>query len=296
MKRKIILAIVNFFCKLHIIKPIQIARLKYYYKFRKMPNFENPIDLNEKINWLKFYGDTSKWADLADKYKVREYVKSLGLDDILVKLYGRWDKASQIEWNTLPSQFVLKVNNGCGDVLICRDRDKLNFNKVVSSYDELVSKKYGDVTGEPHYANIIPCIIAEELLDVKKQPIKTSSLIDYKIWCFNGKPYCTWCAWNRSQHGTDVGVYDLEWNYHPEWSIFTNHYRKGKEILPKPQNYEKMLEVAQKLSSGFPILRVDLYEVDGKIYFGELTFTSLGGFMDFLTPEVLKNMGEIVKL
>ena len=88
----------------------------------------------------------------------------------------------------------------------------------------------------------------------------------------------------------------MEWNYHPEWSIFTNHYRKGKEILPKPQNYEKMLEVAQKLSSGFPILRVDLYEVDGKIYFGELTFTSLGGFMDFLTPEVLKNMGEIVKL
>lgn len=296
MKKKIILAVVDLLCKLHLLKPIQVARLKHFYKFHKMPDYEHPIDINEKINWIKFYGDTSRWTDLADKYKVRAYVESLGLEDTLVKLYGRWDKASDIDWNTLPNQFVLKVNNGCGDILICRDKDKLDKAAVVDTYDKLVSTKYGDVTGEPHYAKIQPCVIAEELLNINKQSIKTSSLIDYKIWCLNGEPYCVWCAWNRNSHGTDTGIYDLNWNYHPEWSVFTEHYRQGKESLPKPESFEYMLEVASKLSAEFSILRVDLYEVDGKIYFGELTFTSLGGFMDYLAPKVLLDMGNIVKL
>lgn len=296
MKKKIILTVVDLFCKLHLLKPIQVARLKHFYKFHKMPNYEHPTDINEKINWNKFYGDTSRWADLADKYKVRKYVEFLGLGDILVQLYGRWDKASNIDWNRLPNQFVLKVNNGCGDIFVCRDKDRLDKAAVVDTYDRLVSIKYGDVTGEPHYAKIQPCIIAEELLDVNKQSIKTSSLIDYKVWCLNGKPYCIWCAWNREKGGADTGVYDLDWNYHPEWSVFTEHYRQGKEILPKPKNFKRMLEIAIKLSEEFPILRVDLYEVNGKIYFGELTFTSLGGFMDYLTPEVLLDMGSKVRI
>ena len=181
MKKIIILSIVNFLCKFHLLSPIQVARLKYYYKFHRMPNFEHPTDLNEKINWMKFYGDTSKWADLADKYKVREYIESKGLADTLVKLYGRWDNANDIDWDKLPKQFVLKVNNGCGDVLICKDKSKLDISSVVKKYNQLVSMKYGAVTGEPHYAKIKPCIIAEELLDVSKQSIPSTSLIDYKV-------------------------------------------------------------------------------------------------------------------
>lgn len=296
MKKKIILGIVNMLCRLHLLKPMQVASLKHFYKFHKFPDYKHPKDLNEKINWLKFYGDTSRWADLADKYKVRQYIESLGLKDILVKLYGHWNKASDMNWDSLPNQFVLKVNNGCGDVLICTDKNKLSKSEVIEKYDKLVSMKYGDVTGEPHYAKITPCVIAEDLLDINKQSIKTSSLIDYKIWCLNGKPYCVWCAWNRSKQGTDSGIYDLEWHYRPEWSVFSNHYRQGKERLPKPKNFERMLDIASKLSAEFPILRVDLYEVDGKIYFGELTFTSLGGFMDYLTPAVLLDMGNKVVL
>lgn len=295
-KVKFIEFAINCLCKLHLIKPIQVARLKHFYKFHKMPDYEHPTDINEKINWVKFYGDTSRWPDFADKYKVRQYVESLGLDEILVTLYGHWDKASDIDWKSLPNTFVLKVNNGCGDVLICRDKETIDRRAVIAKYDRLVSKEYGDITGEPHYAKIKPCVIAEELLDIGKQPINTTSLIDYKVWCLNGKPYCIWCAWNRGSHGADVGVYDLDWNYHPEWSVFTEHYRKGQDIIPKPANFERMLEVAAKLSEGFPILRVDLYEVGGKIYFGELTFTSLGGFMDYLTHEVLLDMGKKVQL
>lgn len=294
--KKIILTIVELLCKLHLLTPIKVARLRYYYKFHKWPNFENPHDLNEKINWLKFYGDTSKWADLADKYKARDYVESLGLGDILVRLYGKWDKANMIDWDSLPNQFVLKVNNGCGDVLICKDRTKLEKEATVKLYNKLVTSKYGDVSGEPHYARITPCIIAEELLDITKQPIQSSSLIDYKVWCLNGKPFCIWCAWNRRGHSADTGIYDTDWNYHPEWSVFSRTFKEGDTRLPKPQNLNKMLDVASRLSTGFPILRVDLYEVDGKVYFGELTFTSLGGFMDYLTPEILQTMGEMVNL
>lgn len=297
MKRQFFLGAVNLLCKLHILSPIQVAKLKYYYKFHRLPDFQNPKDLNEKINWMKFYGDTSQWADLADKYKVREYIASKGLEDILVKLYGKWNNANDIDWDSLPNEFVLKVNNGCGDVLICRDKNNLDKAKVIGKYNSLVSMKYGDVTGEPHYAEIKPCIIAEELLDISKQAITSSSLIDYKVWCLNGKPYLTWCAWNRrGACGADCGVYDYDWNYRPEYSIFNEHYCESKTRIPKPSNLNKLYEVASKLSEGFPILRVDLYEVDGNIYFGELTFTSLGGFMDYFTPEILLEMGNKVKL
>lgn len=296
MKKKIIIAIIELMCRLRLLKPIQVARLKYYYKFHRMPDFEHPRDLNEKINWLKFYGDTSRWADLADKYKVREFVESVGLGDTLVKLYGKWDNANEIDWDNLPNQFVLKVNNGCGDVLICKDKAKLDKQAVVNTYNKLLNTKYGDVSGEPHYAKIKPCIIAEELLDIEAQSIKSSSLIDYKVWCLNGKPYCIWCAWNRKGHSADSGIYDTNWNYHPEWSVFSSTFKEGDTRLPKPQSLNKMLEVASKLSAGFPILRVDLYEVGGKVYFGELTFTSLGGFMDYLTPETLLEMGNKVKI
>ena len=296
MKKKIIIAIVEMLCRLRLLKPIQVARLKYYYKFHKWPDFEHPRDLNEKINWMKFYGDTSKWADLADKYKVRDYVESIGLGDTLVKLYGKWSDANDIDWESLPNQFVLKVNNGCGDVLICRDKTKLDKEATIKTYNKLVASRYGDVSGEPHYAKITPCIIAEELLDINKQSVQSSSLIDYKVWCLNGKPFCIWCAWNRKGHSADAGIYDADWNYHPEWSVFSSTFKEGDIRLPKPQNLNKMLDVASKLSTSFPILRVDLYEVDGKVYFGELTFSSLGGFMDYLTPEILQTMGEIVEL
>ena len=283
--------------KLKVLSPIQVARLKYFYKFHRWPDFEHPIDLNEKINWIKFYGDTSQWTALADKYRVRDYISKIGYSDILVKLYGKWDKVEEINWDILPNQFVLKPNNGCGDVLICDDKRKLDKTIVIKKYAELLEKKYGAETAEPHYATIKPCIIAEELLDATKQANSSTSLIDYKIWCINGKPYFTWCAWNRrGASGADCGIYDLEWNYRPDFSVFTNHYLEGKERLKKPHNLEKMYEIASHLSAGFPILRVDLYEVNNKIYFGELTFTPLGGYVDYLKPEVLLKMGEMVEL
>lgn len=296
MKKKIILAVINFLCGLHLLTPIKVARLKHYYKFHRWPDYENPKDLNEKMNWIKFYGDTSMWPDLADKYKVREYVKNKGLEGILVKLYGKWDKPEDIEWETLPDKFVLKANNGSGDVIVCREKGKLDEQKTIAYFKKILSQKYGVNTGEPHYAKIKPCIIAEELLDASSQPVKTTSLIDYKIWCFNGEPKYIWTCFNRTKDGTEVALFDTEWQFHPEFSIYYHHYSEAKQQVPKPVGLKDLIQVAKKLSEGFPVVRCDLYEVNGKVYFGEMTFTSLGGFMDFYTQEFLDKTGAMIDL
>lgn len=294
--KKLIIPIVELLANWHILTPIRVAKLRYMYIMHKWPHFEHPKDLNEKINYLKFYGDTSKWPMLTDKYAVRKYIESIGLGDTLVKLYGKWDSVEDIDWDSLPDKFVMKCNNGSGDVLICKDKAKLDIEATKRYFDKMLHREFGVVSGEPHYALIKPCIIAEELLDASTQPCGSSSLVDYKIWCFNGNPHSVWCCYNRKQYHANVGVYDLNWQYHPEASVFTKHYIMGRQQLPKPTCLDRMIEVAKKLSLGFPVLRVDLYEVNGHVYFGELTFTSQSGCMDFFSKKFLNETGALIKL
>lgn len=294
--KKLIIPIVELLANWHVLTPIRVAKLRYMYIMHKWPHFEHPRDLNEKINYLKFYGDTSKWPMLTDKYAVRKYIESIGLGDILVKLYGKWDSVEDIDWDILPDKFVMKCNNGSGDVFICKDKSKLDIEATKRYFDKMLHREFGVVSAEPHYALIKPCIIVEELLDSSTQPCGSSSLVDYKIWCFNGKPHSVWCCYNRKQYYANVGVYDLNWQYHSECSVFTKHYKESGKLLPKPVNFDKMLEIAQKLSTGFPILRVDLYDVNGHIYFGELTFTSQSGCMNFYSQQYLDEMGKLIKL
>lgn len=294
--KKLIIPIVELLANWHILTPIRVAKLRYMYIMHKWPHFEHPKDLNEKINYLKFYGDTSKWPMLTDKYAVRKYIESIGLGDTLVKLYGKWDSVEDIDWDSLPDKFVMKCNNGSGDVLICKDKAKLDIEATKRYFDKMLHREFGVVSAEPHYASIKPCIIAEELLDASTQPCGSSSLVDYKIWCFNGKPHSVYCCYNRKQYHANVGVYDLNWHYHPEASIFTKHYIMGQQQLPKPICLDKMIELAEKLSVGFPVLRVDLYEVNGHVYFGELTFTSQSGCMDYFSKEFLNETGALIKL
>lgn len=293
--KKLIIQIVELLANWHILTPIRVAKLRYMYIMHKWPHFEHPKDLNEKINYLKFYGDTSKWPMLTDKYAVRKYIESIGLGDTLVKLYGKWDSVEDIDWDSLPDKFVMKCNNGSGDVLICKDKAKLDIEATKRYFDKMLHREFGVVSAEPHYASIKPCIIAEELLDASTQPCGSSSLVDYKIWCFNGKPHSVYCCYNRKQYHANVGVYDLNWHYHPEASVFTKHYIMGQQ-LPKPTCLDRMIEVAKKLSWGFPVLRVDLYEVNGHVYFGELTFTSQSGCMDYFSKKFLNETGALIKL
>lgn len=278
------------------ILPVKTVISKEFYKTFGHPlNWENPCDLNEKINWLKLYSDTSLWTELSDKYKVREYIKEKGLSHILVKLYGCWNNAEDIDFDKLPQSFVLKTNNGSGDVIVVKDKSEINMDKIRKELNIALKQKFGYSHGEPHYLMIKPCIIAEQYLEQSSDSY-TTSIVDYKIWCFNGKPNFIWTCYSRSKDGVLVETRDLDWNYHPEKSVFTHHYKDGKGIVPKPKCLSQMIDIAAKLSYGFPQVRVDLYEIEGRVYFGEMTFTSNGGFNNFYTAEFLNELGSLIKL
>lgn len=281
---------------LSIVCPKFLISLEFYHTFGRKLDWKNPKDINEKINWLKLYSDTSLWTKCADKYEVREYVACSGYPDALVKLYGKWDKAEDIDWESLPNQFVMKVNNGSGDIYVCKDKSKVSKNDVIQQFKKVLNSNFANYNVEPHYTLMKPCIIAEELLDAKLQPIETKSLIDYKIWCFNGKPYYVWACYDRVGDSVSVATYDLEWKRHDEKSADVPHYHIATKDIPRPKSLDQMLKIAAKLSEGIPQVRVDLYEVDNKPYFGEMTFTSAGGFNDFYTQEFLDELGSYCDL
>ena len=274
--------------------PVTLIKWRYRYVFKRPIDLKNPKDLNEKILWAKLFSDTSKWTELADKYKVRQYVESLGLGQYLVKLYAVWFNAKDVNFDDLPETFIIKANNGDGKgtnkIIKKSELTEEKKSETIKMIDEWLHRKnIGALHAEPQYKNMKPCVIAEEVLPLDSG---STSLTDFKIWCFYGKAYYVWVCNDRCDGGNSAHVmtYDLEWNAHPEFSVFNSDYLRG-EIMPKPDNLKEMLEVAEKLSKGFPELRVDMYNVQGHIYFGELTFTSQGGFMDFYTPEFNLELG-----
>lgn len=276
--------------------PLTLMRLRYYARFHRKLDIANPQTLNEKIIFLSLKTDTSIWTLCSDKYRVREYVIECGLDDILVKLYGMWEHAEDIDIDGLPEKFVMKGNHGCDDVMIVSDKKKIRKQDVVAFYKKDLKQRYGAIEAGLHYFRIKPCVIAEELLEIDEESSKFSSvLIDYKVWCFNGKPYFIWICNNRHGEHKEVMVYDTDWNTHPEYLIYDNEYVEGKPI-PKPANLVEMLEVAARLSKPFPQVRVDLYNTNGKIYFGELTFTSYGGLMNHYSEDFQRLAGSLIDL
>lgn len=305
-KGRILFAPVIAFCHfLGKYYPELLLKMRYFLTFKKKLNLKDPQDLNEKIIWAKLYSDTTLWTKLADKYKVREYVEEKGLGENLVKLYGTWDNAKDFDFDQLPESFILQANNGDGKGTnkVVRGKSTLSAiqkTAIVKTIDEWLHRKnIGLLHAEPQYKGIHPMVIAEELLPTPKGE---STLVDYKMWCFNGKVHYIWTCSERSADGASAHVmlYDREWKACPQYSIFSSRYSKGM-LMPKPQNLERMIEIAETLAQGFPEVRVDLYNIDptdenGKIYFGELTFTSLGGFMNYFTPEFLKKAGSLFSI
>lgn len=295
--KRIFFSLLIWFCKwLGMNHPLFLVKIRYFVRFHKRLNMQNPKSLNEKILWLSFNTDTEVWSQLTDKYKVREYVSELGLERYLVDLYGMWESVDSLDFNMLPDSFIIKANHGSGDSIIVQDKKTINAEDIKKKLSIILKTKYGVLESGRHYYNIKPCIIIEELL--LNDSISTrysSSLIDYKIWCFNGTPKYIWVCTNRTKKCVDVMTYDLDWNAHLEYSVFNDSYRRSI-LIPKPKNFDEMMFIAGKLSSGFPCVRVDLYNLDGRIYFGEMTFTSLGGLMNFYTEDFLLKCGEMIDL
>ena len=257
----------------------------YYTAFKKHINWETPKDLNEKIHWMLHNTDTSLWTKCADKYQVRDFVKERGCGQYLVDLYGRWENPNEIDFSLLPNQFVLKANNGSGTVMVVKEKDTLNERKIRKTLHRWLKRPYGYMGGQLHYLKIPRCIIAEEFLEEKgeQKALSPSALIDYKIWCINGMPECILVIFGREGKSYFRQVYDLNWNkMNDVMNMHTNGHFDYKNIeIPKPKCLDEMVEMAKKLSAPFKEVRVDLYVIEQKPYFGELTFTAgMGSFTE----------------
>lgn len=299
LKKKLVTPILWLVTWLNPKIPSIMIQIRHFLRMGRFAKLRKPQDLNEKILWMTLYSDTKEWSRLADKHEVREFVRECGLDEILVNQYGLYNSMYEVDFNKLPNQFVLKPTHGSGDVVVVRDKSKVNLEVIIEKIQKELEEYICTSAAELHYTRIPHRVVAEELLI--NDPVSdkySSTLIDYKIWCFNGKAQFIWVCMNRfvrNKDGAEVMTYDRDWNAHPEYCRVTPDFSLA-DPMPKPNGYDQMLEVAEKLAEKFPVVRVDLYNLNGKLYFGEMTFTSYGAIMDFYSDEFLKLAGSMIDL
>lgn len=255
-----------------------MINIQYKIKLGRKPNLNNPQRYTEKLQWYKLNYRTDTMTQCSDKYMVREYLKSKGLGNVLNKLYQVYESVDEIELDTLPDKFVMKTTNGSGTNLFCTDKSKFDLESHKRELSEWLSRDIYSSGREWSYKNIKPRIIVEELL--KDDSNEYSGINDYKFLCFNGEPkYVVLDVDRYKNHKRNI--YDIDWNY---IDVSTDHENFG-DVVPKPNGYEKMLEIAKILSDDFPCVRVDLYWVNDRVYFGEMTFYPWTGYVQFEPDE-----------
>lgn len=275
------------------ISPKFVTRITYRFSFGKKLNLKCPHTINEKIQWLKLntYMDNPLVTQCADKYRVREYLKAKGLEELLPELYGVFNSADEIEWNALPNSFVAKCNHGCGYNLLVADKSELDYAKAKETLDGWLKEDYWKFGAETVYKDIKKKIIVEEYLG--------DNLSAYKFFCFNGQPKILYLTtFGRNEHGEDhcnyyIDYYNMNLD-HLSYTLKGHHNIEGN--IQKPISFPRMIEISQILSSDFPFVRVDLYDVNGKLYISELTFLPTGGYMHITPSSVLDEWGDWLNL
>lgn len=260
---------------------------QYKYRIGHDIDWNNLVTYTEKMQWAKLYDNDPLKSELTDKYRVREWVAQKIGKGYLIGLLGAWDSFEEIDFSKLPDKFVLKTNHGSGTNLIVKNKKSLNMKNTRRMFKDWLSTDFGYKSLELHYSGITPKILAEEYIETEY-----GELQDYKFLCFGGKPYYCWVDMGRYSNHTR-NVYDLNWELQPWNQEAYAHYEKP---IPRPENFEKMIEIATILSQSFSHVRVDLYNVDGKVYFGEMTFTNGGGYDRILPVEYDKKLGELWEL
>lgn len=262
-----------------------VLRTKQIYKrnFGKNLNLKNPIDVNEKIQYLKLntYYNNPVVTACIDKYKIREYLKQKGLVDILPKLYGAYDSADEIPFSDLPDSFVIKCNHGCGFNILCPNKSDLDIEHSKKLLKKWLKQDHWKEHAEVQYKFIKKKIIVEQFLG--------NDILSYKFYCFNGIPKVLYVATNGENGEKDkyIDFFDMNWN-HLNISLAKHEHHANYNDIGAPKNFEKMEEIARILSEDFPFVRVDLFNIEGNIYISEMTFIPTGGFMH-LAPEGTAN-------
>lgn len=271
------------------------TRLIYRLKTGKKLNLNNPQTFNEKLQWLKLYDHNPLYTTLVDKYAVKQWVADKIGSEYVIPTLGVWDRPEDIDWDSLPDQFVLKTTHGGGGdgVVICKDKAKLNKAEVLARLRKSMKTDPYKRLREWPYKNVPRRIIAEKFMQDYARP-DNKDLVDYKFFCFDGEVKYLFVATDRNKTGEEVkfDYFDADFNH---LDLRQQHPMSGKEIQ-KPQTFEEMKRVAGLLSKGFPEVRCDLYEINGKVYFGEMTFFHHGGVTPFHPESWDYEWGGCIKL
>ena len=263
-------------------------QIYYFLQFGKLCDFKNPTTFNEKLNWLKINNRDSLYTKLVDKYEVKEYVEKVIGGGYTIPTFGVWEHFDDINFDMLPNQFVLKCTHDSEGLVIVKDKSTMDKNAAREKIETALKHNFYYVGREWPYKNVHPRIIAEQYMEdhIDKE------LRDYKFYCFDGIPKIMYIASNRNSGHVNFDFYDMEFNH----LDITQKYPNASEPLRKPEHFKEMIGLAKKLSNGFPHVRVDFYEVDGKVYFGELTFFSMSGLTPFKPAKWDKIMGSWLTL
>lgn len=258
----------------------------YFLNKKKLLSLNNPKTYSEKIQWIKAYGDLEKYAKYVDKFEVRDYISKTIGEKYLIPLIGVWEKFDDIPFNILPQKFALKATHGTGYNFLCKDKSSLDRDVLKKTVDNWIKQNYYTINRERQYKLLKPKIICEKYLEDQ-----SGQLTDYKFYCRNGKPKIIQVSSSRfSEHKLDL--LDLNWN---KLSIFYG-YPNSNKVISKPDNFQEMIEISKKLSKIFTFVRVDLYSVNKKVYFGELTFTPGSGLAELKPLSAEYRLGELIDL
>lgn len=274
----------------HLLPDEMYLRLRYYRHMRKRLNLAHPDTFNEKIQWLKLYDRRPEYVRMVDKYEAKKLVSEMIGDEYVIPVYGVYEHADDINFEELPDQFVLKCTHDCGSAVICKDKNRIDIKKIKKNLSRCLKRNYFWNEREWPYKYVRPRILAEKYME----DTETEELRDYKIFTFGGKAKVLFVATERQKDGKEVkfDFFDRDFRH----LDIKNGHANAKLPLSRPETLDKMLELAEKLSEGYPQLRVDFYEVDGHIYFGELTLYHWGGFVPFEPEEWDHIMGQWITL
>lgn len=247
-------------------------KMKYKLMMGKKLDLENPKTFNEKLQWLKLHDRNLEYTKMVDKYEAKEYVANIIGKEYIIPTLGVWDKFDDIDFDALPNEFVLKPTHTSGNVFICKDKSKIDYKKLKKQVNKWLKRDYYKIHREWPYKNVKPRIIAEEYMENKDH----TSIKDYKFYCFNGQAdYVMICTGRETGH-------PKFYFYNKEWKFMRNMSNDGMKLEgkleEKPIGIEKMFEIAEKLSQGIKFVRMDLYNVNEKIYFRRIYVFPSSGF------------------
>ena len=238
-------------------------------------DLKNPKTFNEKLQWLKFHNRKNEYSTMVDKFEVKEYVSNLIGNNYVIPTLGVWNDVDSIDFSSLPKQFVLKCTHDSGSIIICKDKSKFDVKSAKKKLKKWLKYNYYYATFEWPYKNVKPRIIAEKYMEDESG----GELKDYKFLCFNGEPKLIEVHSHRLTGGIHTqDIYDMEWK---KTKIAQIGDPISKVEYPKPQSFEQMVKFSKILSNNIPHLRVDWYDINGRLYFGELTFYDGAGFCPF---------------